>query len=182
MEIEKYQKLAESTESKLDRALVGHVSDIITWCQGADQLKRKTFYQDITTGTKELSARECRILHGALGLITEGGELLESLLKEELDLVNFKEEVGDVAWYFALLLNVANELEIGTDDILETNIAKLKARFPNKFESDKALNRDLDKEREVLETVDAPHETEECKTCGRIRPNVEDGVCVDCRH
>jgi NTP pyrophosphatase (non-canonical NTP hydrolase) len=40
-------------------------------------------------------------------------------------------------------------LKMGT--ILETNIAKLKARYPDKFDADKALNRDLDAERLILE-------------------------------
>jgi NTP pyrophosphatase (non-canonical NTP hydrolase) len=37
------------------------------------------------------------------------------------------------------------------EDICEQNIRKLKKRFPEKFTSDKALNRDLDQEREALE-------------------------------
>lgn len=34
---------------------------------------------------------------------------------------------------------------------LDRNIAKLKARYPEKFDPEKALNRDLDKERKTLE-------------------------------
>ncbi len=37
------------------------------------------------------------------------------------------------------------------DEILETNIAKLRARYPGKFNSNKALNRDLKTERTILE-------------------------------
>jgi hypothetical protein len=35
--------------------------------------------------------------------------------------------------------------------ILTNNIEKLKVRFPEKFNQDKALNRDLDSERKKLE-------------------------------
>lgn len=44
-----------------------------------------------------------------------------------------------------------NILHIDTNKALENNIAKLKARYPLKFESELALNRDLDAERKELE-------------------------------
>ena len=46
---------------------------------------------------------------------------------------------------------VSNELDIPFDDIMEKNIAKLKARYGDKFSEHRATNRDLDKEREALE-------------------------------
>lgn len=36
-------------------------------------------------------------------------------------------------------------------DVMKTNIEKLMIRYPNKFEAEKALNRDLQTERQVLE-------------------------------
>ena len=36
-------------------------------------------------------------------------------------------------------------------DILDKNIAKLKARYGEKFSSDRAINRDLETERTILE-------------------------------
>jgi hypothetical protein len=36
-------------------------------------------------------------------------------------------------------------------DILDKNIAKLKARYGDKFSSDRAINRDLETERTILE-------------------------------
>ena len=35
--------------------------------------------------------------------------------------------------------------------MLQRNIDKLKARYPDKFSQEKALNRNLDKERDILE-------------------------------
>ena len=51
-------------------------------------------------------------------------------------------------WYFANLCNMH-----GWDlrDIMQTNIDKLKSRYPNKFDSEKAINRDLEAERAILE-------------------------------
>ena len=37
------------------------------------------------------------------------------------------------------------------EDILQTNINKLQSRYPEKFTTEKALNRNLNVEREILE-------------------------------
>lgn len=93
-----------------------------------------------------------RILHGIVGIATEAGEQLEALEKglrgEGFDLVNISEEVGDNQWYAAAILRT-----LGTDfdSVQRTNIAKLRARFPDKFNERDANNRDLAAERAILE-------------------------------
>ena len=52
-----------------------------------------------------------RLDHAAMGLVTEVGELVDALKKHkrygrEFDLLNFCEELGDVAWYTALAVDV----------------------------------------------------------------------------
>ena len=94
-----------------------------------------------------------RLLHAGIGLATESGEFLDALKKsifygKELDRVNLKEEIGDLLWYCAIALD---ELDGDFESVMATNIAKLKARFPNKFTEEDAENRNLDKEREILE-------------------------------
>jgi NTP pyrophosphatase (non-canonical NTP hydrolase) len=92
------------------------------------------------------------LMHGAIGVITEGGELLDAIKKhvyygKPLDVVNLREEIGDVMWYLALLCRATNtDLSV----VASTNIDKLRARFPDKFDPSKALNRNLDAEREIL--------------------------------
>jgi NTP pyrophosphatase (non-canonical NTP hydrolase) len=125
MNSETYRKLALVTESVDLEAIIGRMSD----------------------------KRFIRILHGTLGVATEGGELLDALKKyvfygKELDVVNVAEEIGDVLWYLNLLLD---ELNIPLEKIMEQNIEKLTARYGEKFSAFRALNRDLEKEREVLE-------------------------------
>lgn len=93
------------------------------------------------------------VLHGAIGLATEAGELLDALKKvffyhRKLDIYNIKEELGDLAWYFAC---VCDALDLDPHEILDINIAKLRRRYPDKFTKDRALNRDLVAEREILE-------------------------------
>lgn len=87
------------------------------------------------------------ILHGVLGIATEAGELVEAL-NGKFDPVNVMEEVGDVMWYQAIIC-IALKTNLAT--IKAQNIAKLRTRFPDKFTEYDANNRDLSKERVVLE-------------------------------
>lgn len=92
-------------------------------------------------------------MHMVMGIATESGELLDAYKKhfaygKELDVVNVGEEIADIMWY---VHNLCRILELDMSDMLQKNIDKLKARYPEKFDKDKALNRDLIKEREILE-------------------------------
>jgi hypothetical protein len=103
-----------------------------------------------------------RIFHALVGINTEGVELLEAMLpaiisNEPLDAVNIFEELGDVNWYQAIAVDA---LEGDFDDVLVKVIAKLRARFPEKYTDEKAINRDLETERKILEGDDF-HEAEE---------------------
>ena len=95
-----------------------------------------------------------RLLHSAIGLSTEANEFLDMLKKhiyygKKLDLPNVKEEIGDVFWYTAVAIDV---LKTTFDEIMSVNIKKLKVRYPEKFTKENALNRNLDKERKILES------------------------------
>ena len=94
-------------------------------------------------------------LHMVLGMQTEVAEIADVYkktiaYKKPLDFVNIKEEIGDVMWYIANLCNM-NGWDLR--EILATNISKLEARYPEKFTEELALNRNLSKERGVLEGV-----------------------------
>jgi NTP pyrophosphatase (non-canonical NTP hydrolase) len=97
-----------------------------------------------------------RILHAGMGLVTEAGELMDALKRhtyygKEMDLVNVKEECGDIMWYLAILFD---ELGTSFEEVAETNIKKLSARYPDKFDSKRAIERDLETERAILEMND----------------------------
>lgn len=94
-----------------------------------------------------------RLLHAGMGLATESAEFLDALKKaiyygKELDKVNLAEEMGDILWYCATTLD---ELGVSFEEVMEKNIAKLEARYPEKFTEEKAENRDLKTERDILE-------------------------------
>jgi NTP pyrophosphatase (non-canonical NTP hydrolase) len=92
-------------------------------------------------------------LHMVLGMQTEAAEIADVYKKtiayrKPLDFVNIKEEIGDLMWYVANLCNM-NGWDLR--EILDTNIAKLEARYPEKFTEEQAINRNLVAEREILE-------------------------------
>jgi NTP pyrophosphatase (non-canonical NTP hydrolase) len=96
-----------------------------------------------------------RVLHVAMGLSTESGELLDALKKHifygaPLDKVNLEEEMGDLFWYLAILADFLGFRSFTRPQL--RNIAKLKKRYPNKFTEQEAQVRDLEAEREVLES------------------------------
>jgi NTP pyrophosphatase (non-canonical NTP hydrolase) len=99
------------------------------------------------------SSDSIRLLHAAMGMQTEVAEFTDMLKKhifygKPLDLVNLKEELFDTTWYMAIALDV---LEGSFEEGFQKNIDKLKARYPEKFSEEKAINRDLKKERSILE-------------------------------
>jgi NTP pyrophosphatase (non-canonical NTP hydrolase) len=95
-----------------------------------------------------------RAVHAFFGLLTEMGELADGFKRaifygKSLDTTNIKEEVGDVLWYLAILMDT---LGIDFEQCMEANIAKLRNRYPEKYSHESALNRDLTAERQILET------------------------------
>ena len=105
--------------------------------------------------------------HAILGIFTEGAELADAFKRflfygTELDTVNLKEETGDLLYYVQLAAKVGG---FTSDEAMDTNEAKLEARYGDKFSNEKAVNRDLDTEREILES--ATHQSgDECGTTG----------------
>lgn len=94
-----------------------------------------------------------RIEHAVMGIVTEAGELMDRVKRtkiygEELDRVNLVEEAGGVFWYLAVLCDA---IGVSFEEVWERNIAKLRARFPEKYSHENALNRDLKQERAILE-------------------------------
>lgn len=89
------------------------------------------------TGTKN------SMLHGLMGLNGEAGEAIDILKKSlfqghVLDKEHLAKELGDVAWYLAV---TANSIGYSLEDIFKMNIEKLKARYPDGFDTKKSTNR-----------------------------------------
>lgn len=108
----------------------------------------KSVKPDVYSNTKNL-----RVLHALLGIVGESGEIAEALSNQlygdELDVINIKEELGDIEWYKAIGLTA---LGLSFEEVWKTNYEKLHARYGEKFTESAAVDRDLEKEREVLES------------------------------
>jgi len=107
-------------------------------------------YADISF---RFGAREAQMLHHVLGLGTEAGEVQDAFKRHifygtPLDRVNIIEECGDVLWYLSGLLDAVDS---NMAEAMTKNIAKLRSRFPGKFNNEAAQVRDLPAERAVLE-------------------------------
>jgi NTP pyrophosphatase (non-canonical NTP hydrolase) len=159
--------------------------------------------------------REVNLLHSAIGVSTEVGEIAEALqvsIFNKIDTVNLAEECADIMWYLAIpirdfaldlgklsslapsstslaqlvvdssnfldmmkkvafygkpidrnlvdhhvcniyqhMITMAHEYTFDLELAMSNNQDKLKARFPDKFSNENAINRDLNTERTELE-------------------------------
>lgn len=101
--------------------------------------------KDFQALINRVDVRSIRLLHGAMGLDTESGEIMDSMKRHiiygsDLNVVNIREELGDIMWYVAL---ICDELEITIEQICQDNIDKLRKRYPDKFTRELAENRDV---------------------------------------
>ena len=176
LSIEDYKELSEVTLSEnfnlsdpeVQYAFARIVADYGDVVQRMDMLKKVIFYnreKELLSAVdrapyaggsllfSEVSLDNQKLLHGAIGIATESGELLDAVYsaaagKREMDKVNIREELFDIMWYFAIFLRV---LRINFYAGLKNNIDKLYVRFKGKFTALAAKDRDLDSERRVLE-------------------------------
>jgi NTP pyrophosphatase (non-canonical NTP hydrolase) len=92
--------------------------------------------------------------HMLMGMTTEIGELTDCFKKQiaynkSVDWINVSEEIGDIMFYIGSFCRMNN---LDLEKILETNVAKLETRYPDKFTEYHAQHRDLEKERKILES------------------------------
>lgn len=117
-------------------------------------MELKEYANEIKRTMPNLGTNELDGLHMAIGIATEAGEVLDVYKKnlaygKDLDVVNIKEELGDLMWY---AVNLCTLLGADMRELLDTNVAKLRLRYPEGFTEDSAINRDLEAERALLES------------------------------
>jgi NTP pyrophosphatase (non-canonical NTP hydrolase) len=103
-----------------------------------------SYFQGAVTRTmnKELEFGEA-LSNYAMGLGGEVGEVIEPLKKflyhgHTLDKQKVADELSDLTWYICAL---ANTLEINLAEALERNVEKLRARYPEGFNTTDSVNR-----------------------------------------
>ena len=83
------------------------------------------------------------LINGVMGLCGEAGEAIDIVKKylaqgHELNRDALIKELGDIAWYLA---ETAYALDVSLEEVLQENINKLQARYPNGFEVSRSVER-----------------------------------------
>lgn len=84
------------------------------------------------------------MLHSVMGVAGEAGELIDAFKKyviygKELDLENFKEELGDLLWYIEVGAHAA---DTSTGECMQSNMDKLSKRYHSgSYSNEQAINR-----------------------------------------
>lgn len=87
----------------------------------------------------EITPEQVMIAWNALGLSGEAGEVNDLIKKgifhqQGIDRAKLKKELGDCMWYIVAL---CTELDLTLEEVMEQNIEKLKARFPNGYSAER---------------------------------------------
>lgn len=102
-------------------------------------------YQTLAMATLNPALKQKEILvNGVMGLCGEAGEAIDVVKKHlaqghELDRERLIKELGDVAWYLA---ETATALDVTLEEVLERNLRKLRARYPEGFDAQRSLHRE----------------------------------------
>lgn len=100
------------------------------------------FQTNVDTPSADLDSTQ-RLLNGTLGLAVKSGEVIDTIKKHlfqghSLNKSYIIEKLGDIYGY---LVVSSSALNIELDAILQMNIDKLKARYPDGFEAERSVNR-----------------------------------------
>lgn len=91
----------------------------------------------------DLSSKDV-LINGVMGLCGESGEVIDLVKKHlhqghELDMEKLVKELGDVCWYVA---EIATALDVPLEDVMQRNIDKLRARYPEGFDTLRSQHRE----------------------------------------
>lgn len=103
-------------------------------------------YQALAQRTSNTYNQQGKIENGILGMCGETGECVDLLKKylyqgHDIDIENLAKEAGDCLWYIAEL---ACGLSMTLEEIAQINIDKLRARYPDGFDPERSLHREVE--------------------------------------
>ncbi len=113
-------------------------------------------YSELAIRTARAGTMMDHVFHASLGIGGEAGEVLDHVKKvrfndRRFDLDHVVEELGDIMWYINLMIQ---GLGLTWSTVLEKNIAKLEARYPDlRYDSEKSLNRNVAAEKAAMRAV-----------------------------
>ncbi len=84
------------------------------------------------------------LMNALMGLCGESGEAIDLMKKHlyqghDLDRAKLVKELGDIAWYLA---EAATGLQVDLSDVLQGNLDKLQARYPQGFDAQRSQHRE----------------------------------------
>ena len=86
------------------------------------------------------------LMNALMGLCGESGEAIDLMKKHlyqghDLDKEKLVKELGDIAWYLA---EAATGLNIELSEVLQRNLDKLHARYPQGFSTERSMHREAE--------------------------------------
>jgi NTP pyrophosphatase (non-canonical NTP hydrolase) len=93
-----------------------------------------------------ITDHEIMVVWNAIGLAGEAGEVVDYIKKgvfhqRGIDRETVRRELGDVLWYVAAL---CTKLDISLSEVMDLNIAKLRARYPDGYRPERSAYREGD--------------------------------------
>ena len=154
------EKIAEEMTAHKAAALDFWSDVLVCYCDTLDKVKKYAIYNKEDRNWYDFVSRErvdrfkdftltpqqCELLHAAIGIAGEAGELLDAVRKhvfdgQPLDRENVIEELGDIDFYLTAA-RLAAKTDLG--EVLTYNQAKLTKRYESGY-SDKAAQERADK-------------------------------------
>lgn len=107
----------------------------------------RALVKDGATIAQEIDGQDAHLMHMAIGVSGEAGELLDAIKKKviyrkPLDMENILEELGDIEFY---LEGIRQGLGVTREECLAANIEKLGKRYNGMKYSDQAAQDRADK-------------------------------------
>jgi NTP pyrophosphatase (non-canonical NTP hydrolase) len=149
------EKIAEEMTPHKARALYVHIMQAARVANNLDAAKKYAIYNKDIDGISDfpfniepfknfaLNPSQAELLHAAIGIAGEAGELLNAVRKhvfdgQPLDEDNVIEELGDLCFY---LEAASQAIKMKRGDIEELNMAKLFERYKDGYSDQQAVTR-----------------------------------------
>lgn len=133
----------ELVSDAVTKALKSSIEEQFRWNGDARKVIDEKVKEVMTPAIERVSLDDYVVkLDAVFGLTSEAGEVAGILQKvyqgHEFDKDHIKKELGDCLWMIA---EACESLGFYMEDVMQTNIDKLKARYPEGFSADRSLHR-----------------------------------------
>ena len=131
-------------EGKYEKLGISFDAEIYEICnEKAEGLTANDYQRQAMALLNPALSRKDVLINGVMGLCGESGEAIDLVKKHlhqghPLEKEKLAKELGDIAWYLA---ETAYALDFSLETILQSNLEKLKNRYPEGFDTNRSMNR-----------------------------------------